>query len=61
MGKRIGKRARGELLEVLRQRYTGATKTDKGKILDEFVAVVGCHRKHAVRLLGITGSPPGAP
>jgi hypothetical protein len=61
MGKRIGKRAREELLEALRQRYAVATKTDKGKILDEFVAVVGCHRKHAVRLLRVSGSPPSAP
>ena len=25
---------------------------DKSRMLDEFVAIAGCHRKHAVRLLG---------
>jgi hypothetical protein len=39
------------LLELLRQRYQQAAKHDKTKILDEFVAVAGCHRKHAIRLL----------
>ena len=28
-----------------------ASKKDKGRMLDEFVAIAGCHRKHAVRLL----------
>jgi hypothetical protein len=40
-----------ELLEALRKRYLQATKPDKSKILDEFVAVADCHRKHAIRLL----------
>ncbi len=39
---------------MLRQRYPHAAKIDKTKILDEFIAVAGCHRKHAIRLL--TGS-----
>jgi len=52
----ISKQAKSELLEVLRQRYQHAAKIDKTKILDEFVAVAGCHRKHAIRLL--TGSDP---
>ena len=29
-----------------------APKKDKSRMLDEFVAITGCHRKHAVRLLG---------
>ncbi|MGH9461205.1 MAG: integrase catalytic domain-containing protein [Vicinamibacteria bacterium] len=37
---------------MLRQRYRESTKHEKGRILDEFVAVAKCHRKHAVRLLG---------
>jgi Integrase core domain len=49
--KKISKQTKGELLELLRQRYQRAAKPDKGKILDEFVAVAGCHRKHAIRLL----------
>lgn len=56
MQKKLGKQARSEVLEVLRERYRNAGKLDKGKILDEFVAVAGCHRKHAVRLLTRGGS-----
>ena len=32
-------------------------KADKSRMLDEFVAMVGCHRKHAVRLLGQSDEP----
>jgi hypothetical protein len=55
MQNKLGKQARSEVLEVLRERYRNAGKQDKGKILDEFVAVAGCHRKHAVRLLTRAG------
>ena len=47
----ISTQTRTELLEALRQRYRRASKQEKAKILDEFVAVAGCHRKHAIRLL----------
>jgi hypothetical protein len=47
----IDKHTRTELLRALRQRYRLGSKQDKAKILDEFVAVAGCHRKHAIRLL----------
>jgi hypothetical protein len=47
----IGKQARTELLEALRQRYRLASRQEKAAILDEFVAVAGCHRKHAILLL----------
>jgi hypothetical protein len=47
----ISPQTRTELLEALRQRYQQASKQEKAKILDEFVAVAGCHRKHAIRLL----------
>ena len=47
---------------TLRQRYQQASKPDKAKILDEFVAVAGCHRKHAIRLLNrAQGAQPLAP
>jgi hypothetical protein len=52
---KISKQTKSELLELLRQRYLQATKPDKGKILDEFVALAGCHRKHAIRLLTANG------
>jgi len=56
MSAKISKQGKRELLEVLRQRYQRAAKPDKSKILDEFVVVAGCHRKHAIRLLTTTNS-----
>jgi len=41
-----------EYVDALRERYLRGSKKDKGKVLDDFVGVVGCHRKSAVRLLG---------
>ena len=52
MARKISAQARKELIEALRQRYKEASKKGKTRILDEFVAVAGYHRKHAVRLLG---------
>jgi hypothetical protein len=57
---RISRSAQLELLQVLRQRYAKSTKREKSRILDEFVAVAKCHRKHAVRLLGQRGDEPAA-
>src|SRR5512135_19982 len=48
--------ARREFLEVLRERYATASKAEKTKILDEFIGIAACHRKHAIRLL--TGVHP---
>ncbi|HEV3256564.1 MAG TPA: transposase family protein [Gemmataceae bacterium] len=59
MSAKISKQGKRELLEVLRQRYQRAAKHDKSKILDEFVAVARCHRKHAIRLL-TANAPPAA-
>ena len=56
MGRGISGETQTELLRLLRERYKGSSKSDKTKILDEFVAVSGFHRKHAIRLL--TGPPP---
>ena len=54
MSRAISKTAREELVESLRLRYRKASKKEKTRILHEFVAVSGYHRKHAVRLLGMT-------
>jgi len=43
---------RKELTEALRARYRSAPFGDRIKILDEFVALTGYHRKHAIRVLG---------
>ena len=40
-----------ELTEAFGARYLAASKSEKQKILDEFVALTGCHRKHAIRTL----------
>lgn len=42
-----------EYAEAVRPRYRGATKVEKGKILDEFTKVTGQHRKAAIRLLAL--------
>jgi hypothetical protein len=44
-------KAKRELIGILRERYKQSPKGGKSKILDEFVAVTGHHRKYATRLL----------
>lgn len=44
-------KSKHELLEVVRPRYLKASKSEKQKILDEFTAATGYHRKHAIRVL----------
>lgn len=51
MKNEISKEAREELTAALGKRYRLSSKKEKSMILDEFVAMFGCHRKHAVRLL----------
>jgi hypothetical protein len=43
---------RKELTEALRARYRSSPLGKRIKILDEFVALTGYHRKHAIRVLG---------
>ena len=47
-----------EYTEAVRGRYLLASKKERGKILDEFTKVIGCHRKAAIRLLR-RGNQPG--
>ena len=49
----ISAATRTEVLGAIRSLYREASKRDKSRMLDEFVAMAGCHRKHAVRLLGL--------
>src|SRR3954454_21003964 len=58
MGRRLSMATRAELLEVVRERYGKARLTERRLILDEFVAVSGYHRKHAIRLLKQPGGGP---
>lgn len=43
---------RDALVRAYRQGYGAASKAEKGRLLDEFVARSGYHRKRAIRLLG---------
>jgi hypothetical protein len=42
---------RDELVTAVAERYARSDRAERGRILDEFVAVTGHHRKHAMRLL----------
>ena len=42
---------RKELVEALRVRYASGAFGERIKSLNEFVALTGCHRKHAIRAL----------
>lgn len=53
MGRHMGSCSRKELLRAIADRYGTAVRREKGRILDEFVAVTGYHRKHALRLLRV--------
>jgi len=50
---------RDELVAALVDRYAEGSRTERGLILDELVAVTKFHRKHATRLLkgGTRGRP----
>ena len=54
----MGNKARREYLARIRYRYKKASRKAKKLILDEFCAVCGYHRKHAIRLLRGKASPP---
>ena len=49
--RRVSMATRDELVVAIAGRYARASRLERGRILDEFVAVTGLHRKHAMRLL----------
>src|SRR5712671_692498 len=51
MGKKISGATRVELVSAIGERYGLGSRAEKLRILDEFVAVTGYHRKHAIRVL----------
>ena len=57
MAQTINAQTRQDLLQAIRERYPGGLKEEKLRILNEFVAVTGYHRKHAIRLFN---APPVA-
>ena len=58
MGNRMGRASRRDYWLRIYPRYQKARGPEKGRILDEFCANCGYHRKHAIRLLN--GPPPTA-
>ena len=49
--RKVSMATRVELVEAVGELYRSADRGSKGRVLDEFVAVTGFHRKHAMRLL----------
>src|SRR5215831_4936082 len=49
--RRISMAVRDELVAAIVGRYAQGDRSERGCILDEFTAVTGFHRKHAMRLL----------
>ena len=47
----VGTATRDELVKAVTNRYARGERPEKSRILDEFVAVGGFHRRHVVRLL----------
>src|ERR1039457_2894453 len=50
-GRQLSLTTRRELIQAIAERYHGAARADKKKILDEFIEVTGFHGKHAIRAL----------
>jgi len=48
---RISMATRDELVVALAGRYAASNRMERGRILDEFAALSGLHRRHAMRLL----------
>jgi len=47
----MSKKSKDELVKRTHPRYLQASRREKSRILDEFVAATGYHRKHAIRVL----------
>jgi hypothetical protein len=58
MARRLSMATRKELTSALAQRYNGANRVERSRILDEFVGLTGLHRKHAMRVLRGNGQVP---
>jgi len=49
---------RRELTDAVMERYQAASAGERSRILDEFVALTGFHRKHAIRVLNTKEDTP---
>jgi hypothetical protein len=54
----MSQHSRRELLAVVVPRYRAACRTDRKRILDEFVGSLGYHRKYAIELLNHPSKAP---
>jgi len=57
MSRTLTTAARRELVQAVRDRYQGASRDAKTRILREFVSVSGYHRKSAIRILNGASCP----
>ena len=53
--RRVSMVTRDELVAATVERYGKGRRSQKGRILDEFVAITGFHRKHASGCFGVHG------
>ena len=51
--RRVSMATRDELLAAVSERYRASGRSEKSRIVDEFAAATGYHRKHAMRVLRI--------
>ena len=56
----VRQRSKHELVAALQTRYGKADRAGKARLLDEFCAATGYHRKHAIRVLRQGPPPPRA-
>ncbi|MGG5889103.1 ISNCY family transposase [Falsiroseomonas sp. HC035] len=54
--RRVSMATRDEVVAAVVERYARSSRLERGRILDEFVALTGHHRKHAMRLLRTGGA-----
>lgn len=54
---KVSTETRRELVQAIVGRYRTVGLEEKGRILDEFVALTGYHRKHAIRVLNGDDAP----
>src|SRR5690349_7867050 len=56
--RQVSMATRKELIEAVSSRYREGSVKQRSAILDEFVAITGYHRKHAIRLLSKPAAEP---
>ena len=58
---RVSMATRNELVAAVAERYAQGNRMERGRILDEFTAVTGHHRKYALRLMNHPPRSPSVP